>query len=367
MRSRDIAVAVGVTALWGVNFVVISVGLEHFPPLLFNALRFGAAAVPAILFVGRPRVPWRWVLAVGGALGVAKFSLLFAGMAAGLPAGLSSLVLQSQAVFTLVFAVLLLRERPGRRQVAGLGVAAAGIAVVAVGLGSQRPLSAFGLVLGAAAAWGLSNVAMRRAGATDMLRFMVWVSAVATPPLVGLSLLIDGPATDLAAIRTVDVRSVGAVLFVAWLSTLVGFAAWGRLIGRYGASTVAPFSLLVPIFGMVSAALVLGEPVRPADLLGGTLVVGGVLLGLLHTSRPVSGATDQSASWKCQTTTIGLSNATSAAVGTSGSNVHGQVVQSPTAVSGGGSGRGGGRSSGGAGPGSSQRRTSSPTGSAARR
>ncbi|MDG4826210.1 EamA family transporter [Asanoa sp. WMMD1127] len=281
MKPRDIALAVGVAALWGVNFVVIRVGLDHFPPLLFNALRFTVAAVPAVFFVGRPRVPWRWVLAVALALGVTKFSLLFAGMAAGMPAGLSSLVLQSQAVFTVLLAVFLLRERPGRRRLAGLGVAALGIVVVGVGLGADLRGGAFALVIGAAAAWGLSNVATRRAGATDMLRFMVWVSALASPWLIALSLLVDGPAADLAALRAVDLPAVFAVLFVAGAATLGGFAAWGHLIGRYGASTIAPFSMLVPIFGIASAALLLGEPVRPTDVLGGLLVVGGVLAGLL--------------------------------------------------------------------------------------
>src|SRR5262245_39875789 len=112
MRPRDLALAVAVMAAWGVNFVMIDTGLTLFPPLMFNALRFTLAGLPAVFFVGRPQVPWRWVIAVGMALGVTKFSLLFAGMAAGMPAGLSSLVLQSQAVFTVLLGVPLLRERP---------------------------------------------------------------------------------------------------------------------------------------------------------------------------------------------------------------------------------------------------------------
>ena len=294
MKTRDIALAGGVAALWGVNFVVIRVGLDHFPPLLFNALRFTVAAVPAIFFVGRPRVPWRWILAVALALGVAKFSLLFAGMAAGMPAGLSSLILQSQAVFTVLLAMFLLKERPGRRRLAGLGVAAAGVVIVATGLGDDLPGGAFALVIAAAAAWGLSNVATRKAGATDMLRFMVWVSALASPALIALSLLVDGPAADLAALRAVTPAAVFAVLFVAGAATLGGFAAWGHLIGRYGASTIAPFAMLVPLFGIASAALLLDEPVRLTDLLGGLLVVGGVLAGLLPATvgrrgRPAAG------------------------------------------------------------------------------
>ncbi|WP_344135179.1 EamA family transporter [Luedemannella flava] len=282
MRPRHIALAVAVAAAWGFNFVIIDVGLDEFPPLLFSALRFALAAFPAVLLVGSPGVPWRWVFAVGASLAVTKFSLLFLGIDAGMPAGLSSVVLQSQAIFTVLFAVLLLGERPTRRQVAGLGVATAGIAVVAVRLGPDRPAGAFAMVLGAAVCWGVANVAMRRAAPPDTLAFMVWVSATAPLPLLALSLLTEGPAADLAALRGIDWTGAGALLYIAGISTLAGFAAWGALIRRYGASAVAPFSMFVPFFGVASTALLLGEPVHATDVVGGLLVVGGVLAGAVR-------------------------------------------------------------------------------------
>ncbi|GAA0425262.1 membrane protein [Actinoplanes capillaceus] len=283
MRPRDLALAVAVAAVWGFNFVAIDAGLEHFPPLLFSALRFGLAAFPALLLVGRPQVPWRWLVTVALVLGVVKFSLLFIGMHAGMPAGLSSLVLQSQAVFTMLFATLFLRERPRPVQLAGLAVAIAGVAVVATRMTANLP--AFLLVIGAAAAWGVSNVATRKASPPDTLRFMVWVSALATGPLIILTLLVDGPAADLAALRAVDTEAVLALLYIALISTLAGFAGWGYLMRRYGASTVAPFSMLVPFFGIASATLFLGERIHGTDVAGGALVVSGVLLGLVR-SRP---------------------------------------------------------------------------------
>ncbi|GHJ44919.1 membrane protein [Catellatospora sp. TT07R-123] len=285
MRPRDILLAVAVAAAWGFNFVAIEAGLDRMPPLLFCALRFGLAAVPALFFVGRPQVAWRWVIAVGLILGVVKFSLLFAGMAAGLPAGLSSLVLQSQAIFTTVFAVALLRERPALRQWAGLGVALLGVALVAGRLGTDRPVEGFLLVLAAAVAWGLSNIVMRKAAPPSVLRFMVWVSAVATLPLLGLSLLFEGPDRIAPALRALDLTGLGALAYIAGISTLAGFAGWGALISRYGAATVAPFSMLVPFFGMSSAALWLGEPLHATDLVAGVLVVGGVLLGAARRSH----------------------------------------------------------------------------------
>jgi O-acetylserine/cysteine efflux transporter len=278
MKPRDVVLAVAIMAIWGVNFVAIETGLDHFPPLLFNALRFTLAAFPALLFVGRPQVPWRWIIATGLILGVVKFTLLFAGMAAGMPAGLSSLVLQSQAVFTVLFAVLLLRERPRPVQIGGLLVALTGIVVVATRMGSN--LGAFLLIVAAAAAWGLSTIVTRKAAPPDTLRFMVWVSAVASGPLILLSLLIDGPAADLAALRAIDGNAVMALAYVALISTLAGFAGWGFLLRRYGATTVAPFAMLGPLFGMASAALMLGERIHRTDLIGGALVIGGILIGL---------------------------------------------------------------------------------------
>ncbi|KAA2258533.1 EamA family transporter [Solihabitans fulvus] len=276
MSPRHIALAALVAAVWGVNFVFIEIGLANFPPLLFSALRFLAAAVPAVFFVGSPRVAWRWVIAVGLILGVAKFGLLFIGMHAGMPAGLSSLVLQSQAVFTTGFAAVLLRERPRRAQVAGMLVAAAGIGLIAVDGGLTAPASAFALVVGAAGCWGLANIVLRRASPPDMFRFMVWVSAVATLPLFALSLLTEGPDRDLAALAGLNLPGVGAILYVALASTLFGFGVWGFLLREYDASTVAPFSLLVPIVGMSSAALLLGEPLTPLRCAAAALVIAGV-------------------------------------------------------------------------------------------
>jgi O-acetylserine/cysteine efflux transporter len=204
-------------------------------------------------------------------------------MAAGMPAGLSSLVLQSQAVFTVLYAVLLLRERPRAQQVVGLAVAFAGIVVVGSRMGSG--LGAFLLVIGAAAAWGLSNIATRKASPPDTLHFMVWVSAVASGPLILLTLLIEGPSRDAAALSHLSVKPVLALLYVVVIATLAGFGAWGYLLRRYGASTVAPFSMLVPIFGLAAGASMLGEPIHLVDVIGGVLVVGGVVYAPLAGGR----------------------------------------------------------------------------------
>lgn len=272
MSPRHVLLAVLVAAIWGFNFVVLKVGLDEFPPILFSALRFLAAAVPAVFFIGRPSVAWRWVIAVGLVLGVAKFSFLFIGLKAGMPAGLGSLVLQSQVIFTTLFAAVVLRERPRPVQITGIALAVVGIGVIAWDYGLSSPLLGFALLVAAAACWGVSNVLMRYARPADMVRFMVWVSAVAVLPLFALSALTE----DMSALGRLDWSGAGAVGYVAWISTLLGFGIWGFLLRQYESSVVAPFSLLVPVFGMLSAWVFLGE-----DLSGLQAAAGGlVLLGL---------------------------------------------------------------------------------------
>ncbi|MFD4032161.1 EamA family transporter [Streptomyces sp. NPDC058637] len=285
MRPLHIALAALVAAVWGVNFVVIEIGLDHFPPLLFSALRFLAAALPAVFLVGRPTVAWKWIIGVGLVLGVAKFGLLFVGMDRGMPAGLSSLVLQVQAVFTVLFAALALGERPGGVRVLGMGVALAGIAVAAVDEGAGGPVLAFVLVVAAAACWGVSNVLTRKAAPPDALNFMVWVSTVPVLPLLGLSLLVEGPERGAEALAALDRTGVGIIVYVAWVTTVFGFGAWGFLLRHHPASSVAPFTLLVPVFGMSSAALFLGEDISPLRWCAAALLVGGVALTSLSGAR----------------------------------------------------------------------------------
>jgi len=288
MPARSIALLVLVTAVWGVNFVVIHEGLEHFPPLLFNALRFALMAVPAIFLVGRPRVPWRYVLGIGATLGVVKFGLLFVSLDQGLPVGLSSLLLQLQVVFTIAFASFALRERPRREQVAGAAIAFAGLTVIGIDRAASAPILPFALIVGAAAAWGVSNTLTRMAQPPDALALLVWASLVAPLPLLGLSFAFEGPAQIGDAMAGVDVAGVAALLFVALVSGLFGFAAWIALLKRHTAAAVTPFALLVPVFGIASAALLIGERPSALELAGAALICAGLAATLKPPRTPAA-------------------------------------------------------------------------------
>ncbi|HCD6621307.1 TPA: EamA family transporter [Pseudomonas aeruginosa] len=284
MPVAHILLALLVTLIWGLNFVVIKVGLGDFPPLLFCALRFALAALPLLVLRGPMPAPFGRILLIGVLLGVVKFGLLFVGMAQGMPAGLSSLVLQSQVFFTILIAALWLGERPSPRGLFGLLLAAAGLVLI----GLERPLGdsllAFLLVVAAALAWSFANIATKRSGATDMLRLICWVSLVPPLPLLVLSYVFEGPQTIERAVLNMSWGGFGALLYIAFGATTVGFAIWSFLLRHYPASLVTPFALAVPVSGMLAGWLLLGERLDLDSLLACALVFVGLAITLLPAS-----------------------------------------------------------------------------------
>jgi O-acetylserine/cysteine efflux transporter len=275
MPVRHIALAVLVTAIWGFNFVVIRLGLGSVPPLLLAALRFVVAALPAA-FLARPNVPLSKMVAIGMTLFVGQFAFLFPAMKLGMPPGLASVTLQSQAFFTILIAASVLGERPKPRQLAGAGVAAAGLLTIASTVGGDFTLIGLGLTIASAASWAIGNVLMRGAGKADMLPMMVWLSLVPPIPLFLLSLTFEGWPAIVAGVSGMGLVGAGSVLYLALLATLVGFGLWGFLLRNHPASTVAPFSLLVPLFGTLSSWLVLGETFSPLRVAGMLLILAGL-------------------------------------------------------------------------------------------
>lgn len=287
MKPKHIALALLVAALWGINFVAIKIGLKDFPPFLLSALRFLAVAVPMVFFVGWPCVGWRWILSIGLIFGVVKFGLLFLGMDLGMPAGLSSLVLQAQALFTVVFAVLLLGERLRPVQLAGIALASGGLLLIGIERAQETSLIGLLLVVAAACAWGYANILMKQAKASNMLNLIIWVSVVPPLPMAGLSLAFEGPDRVLATLSSLSWSGILSVLYIAWASTIIGFSLWVYLLRLYSASVVAPFSLMVPIFGIAASALMLGEELSMLEIVAGVLTLAGLLF-VVRAPKPLT-------------------------------------------------------------------------------
>lgn len=284
MRPIDRLSALLVILIWGVNFIVMKWGLQELSPLMLSALRFLMASVPLLLFVRKPAsLSWGVLAAYGLVQGVGQFGLLFAGMALGMPAGMASVVLQAQAFASLLLGALFLKEEPKPWQWMGLCIAIAGLAVIAMARGEgagSMTLIGFFLTLAAAVMWAGANLISRHAarqGPYEPLPFIVWSSVFAVLPLLLLSLWLEGgSARMLAQLQGLGWQGLGSVAYLAFLSTLLGYGLWTKLLQRYPVGTVAPLSLLVPVIGLVAAMLLLGErPVLQQWL--GTLAV---LVGL---------------------------------------------------------------------------------------
>lgn len=284
MPFLHIFAALIVAACWGVNFVAVRVGLDDLPPFLFLSLRFLMAAIPAVFLLRRPAMPWRDMIPLALVLFFGQFSFLFVGMAWGMPAGLTSLVLQTQAFLTLLVGMAFFGDRPGGHQWAGLAIAFSGIGLIGGGL-STAPAMAFIFILLAALSWSVGNLLMRRAvlkmaSPPRMIDLMAWMSLLAAFPFTLASLLIDGPAQIQESLSALTWRGAGAVAYNAFGATLFGYMLWSILLSRHSASKVAPFSMLVPVFGMSSAALFLGETVNASQSLGAALVMTGLMVNL---------------------------------------------------------------------------------------
>lgn len=278
MRNpRHIALALSIVAIWGVNFVAIGYALEGFPPILLAALRFALTGLAAVI-VPRPKeVRWYWIAGIAAFMFFGQYVLLFTGMAHGMPEGLSSLVLQCQAPFTVLAAALLLRERTGLRQLLGISVAIAGLLVIGAGRGGDVPLGSLLLVIGAGASWALGSICNRKAGAGNGFALMVWASLYAAPPLALASLALDGPGRIGHALGHVHLAPALGLLYVVGLSTFVGLGAWVVLISKYPASSVAPYTLGVPPIGMLASAVVTHEHMNALELAGAAVVLVGLV------------------------------------------------------------------------------------------
>lgn len=283
MQPKDRLLALAIVCVWGVNFVVIKVGLAGVPPMLLGALRFCLVVFPAIFFVPRPRVPLRMLLAYGGTISLGQFAFLFYAMAVGMPAGLASLVLQSQVFFTVGIAALWLGEPLRWHNVAGMIVAAGGLVLIgsgaATGTGGMST-AGFLLTLCGAASWATGNIVSKKIGPVDLLGLVVWAALIPIVPFALLSLWFEGPARIAASLTHISGMGVFAVLYLAFAATVFGYTMWGRLLTRYPASQVAPLTLLVPVVGLLAAHGLLGEDLSMPQWLGAAVVMAGLLLNV---------------------------------------------------------------------------------------
>ena len=278
MPPRDIALVLVVILAWGSNFTGMKLGLAELPPLLFVALRF-FILIPLLFLFPRP-ASWPAILAVGALINMGQFAFLFSGLTAGTSAGLASLIIQSQVPLTIIMAWAVFGERVTLVQGAGIGLAMLGLGLFGLIAGGNITLLGLVLIVSGALCWAVGNLVLRRLPGVDMLALFLWACLVPPLPMLGLSVLLETDA-PFATIAALSLKGWLAVIYVALISTVLGYSIWGTLMARHRAAQVTPFALLIPLVGMGTAAIVLGERITWAEALAGAVVLAGLVLSIL--------------------------------------------------------------------------------------
>lgn len=284
MSVKDTLLALVIIIVWGLNFVVISLGLDGVPPLLMGGLRFLLVAVIGCWFVARPQVPLKWFVAYALSLSFAQFAFLFLAMSMGMPAGLASLVLQSQVLFTLVFAFWVLKEPISTSQLLAILVAGAGLALIGTSnTDSAMTMIGFSLTIMAAGCWGVGNLITRsisQQGYKADVSLVIWSGLFSSIPFFILSFVMEGPALMISSLKAISITSILALLYLSLVATIVGYSLWSYLLSRYRAGQVAPLTLGVPVIGLISASIVLDEQISSIQFIGISIVMLGLMINM---------------------------------------------------------------------------------------
>jgi O-acetylserine/cysteine efflux transporter len=290
MKPADVFLAVLVAVTWGFGFVASRLALDELSPALMTALRFSIAAVPC-LFVRRPNVPWSVLIAISGTLFLGQFLAQSWAIAHGVPVGLASVIVQSQALFTVAFAALAFREIPTGLQIAGIAVAAVGLLMICGTVGFDFSVGAFAVLLTSPVSFAIGNLLLRRARDVPMFDLFAWLCVVPPLPLIALALVVDGPQRTWHSLWHMSPTALTSMLFIGAITTCVAYWLWGRLLRDYTAAQVVPFALLVPFVGAAASSVVFGETFGPLRLTGMLTVVGGIAIMLLSKRPPALPAT----------------------------------------------------------------------------
>lgn len=280
MLILHMILALLVIVFWSLTFAVIKVGLEGISPLLLVFGRFFLTSLP-ILFIQKPQTPWKIIVWYGLIMFALQFSLLFMGMYAGVSPGLAALLAQMHVFVTATLAAVFLQEKMKPWQIVGALVAFSGIVLVAMNVGGNLTWPGFLMVLGGAVCFGTGNVISKRFGKVNMIALVAWASLVAWPPLLILTLVVDGPASIWESLTHLTWMSGGAVLYLAYLSTLFCFGAWSFLLHHHPTNTIVPLTLLVPVLALFSSVLLFGEPLQSWKIVAAVLVILGLGINIL--------------------------------------------------------------------------------------
>ncbi|MGO3712403.1 EamA family transporter [Alcaligenes aquatilis] len=289
MQKKHLILAILVTLVWGVNFPITKLGLLSMEPFLLTGIRFTLAALPLVFFIPRPNISFRYVVIYGFIFGLGMWGIINYGIEVGVHPGVASLLIQLSAFFTMGWGALLFKERLRATQWLGAVIAFVGLVGILLSQGGGDATFGLVLVVLSAVSWSIGNVIIKLSGVKEIFSFMVWASLFPPIPLFIVSYWLHGAEPFTTLPEAINLMSVMSILFQVYLATHFSYWGWNSLLKLYPVSTVAPLSLLIPVFGLGSSMLILGEQVSFVEALSISAIIAGLAFGLYKgPGRPVS-------------------------------------------------------------------------------
>jgi O-acetylserine/cysteine efflux transporter len=282
LSPKHLLLALLIVLIWGVNFIAIYIGLKGLPPFLLCAIRFGLSALPWVFFLPKPKAPFKLIIAFGILNFAMQFGLLFSGIHLGLSPGLSSLILQVQVFFSIGLAFWFFGDKPSAFKIVGSLISFIGIGIVAYHVNGGSTFIGLLLTLLAALSWAGGNMFTKKVNASSPLSLVVWGNLIAFPFMCIVSFLVDGPQVITSSLQNMSWPTIGAVVYIVFISTHIGYGAWGWLLKTYPTSAVVPFTLLIPVVGFIASAVFLGEELPSWKLIASFFIMGGLVFGQLE-------------------------------------------------------------------------------------
>ncbi|MBL4832286.1 MAG: EamA family transporter [Aliivibrio sp.] len=281
MSRKDFLISAFVMLIWGFNFVMIKLGASEVNPLLMTAARFTLAVVPLIFFIRKPDVAWRYLISYGVIFGVGVWGMASWSVTAGVTAGMSSVLLQTNVLFGILVGIVIYKETLNRLKIMGCGLALLGLVISIVTTNGNVTSFGLMLIMISAISWTSIGVIVKASKVKQAFAFNVWGMLFAPIPLVILAVSLYGTDVLNHAYEVWSWNTSLAVMFQAYPTTLFGYWVWNRMLLKYPFSTVAPITLLVPIFGLFSGYIVYNETLSTPQLYSCGLFLIGTLMIIL--------------------------------------------------------------------------------------
>lgn len=273
MPIRDLLLGLVVVIIFGGNFVIVKIGLEEFPPILFLVLRFGLVTVLLAPFLRWPTGRWRGLLVYSVVLGLLHFSVMYTSLAV-LDASLAAILIQTQVPMTALLAAVFLKEGFGWRRALGLAIALVGVVILVGGPERSSPWWGVAGVMAAACLFSIATLQMKAFSDLPATQLNGWLAVLATPQLLALSLAVE--TGHWTAIASASAIGWAAVVWQSVVIVILCFGIWYRLLSRNRVNDVMPLTLLVPLVGVIGGVTILGEAMTRSLVLGGLVTVIGV-------------------------------------------------------------------------------------------